>query len=221
MADIFDEVADDLRAERAQAMLRRYGGAALGLALAVVCGVAAYQGWVWYQARTANQVAEVYFAAMAEADSIPAAGDPARRDAAAKAFLSVAAHGPEGYRTLARLRAAALKADAGNQAAALGLWDQVAADGSADNLIRDLATLLWVQHQIDSGDPAALQARLGPLTRPDNAWHALAQEAAVLLDLRAGKLDDARATLKQLAADSTAPEGLRGRANGLLAGIGG
>ncbi len=42
-----------------------------------------------------------------------------------------------------------------------------------------------------------------------------------LLDLRTGKLDHARSTLKQIAADTAAPQGLRGRANGLLAEIGG
>ena len=42
-----------------------------------------------------------------------------------------------------------------------------------------------------------------------------------LLDIRTGKLDDARATLRVLAADLSAPEGLRGRAGGLLDRLGG
>ena len=75
---------------------------------------------------------------------------------------------PEGYRTLARLREAALKADAGDLPGALALWDQVAADASADPLLRDLASLLWAEHQIDSGDPALLEARLKALAAPEN-----------------------------------------------------
>ena len=133
MADIFDEVDEDLRAERAQALLRRYGGALIAAALAVICAVAAYQAWQWYQSRRAAEMANAYLAASAEADSIPAAGDPAKRDAAADAFMQVAANGPPGYHTLARLRAAGLKADAGDRKTALALWDQVAADGSADH----------------------------------------------------------------------------------------
>jgi len=66
-----------------------------------------------------------------------------------------------------------------------------------------------------------LRARLAPLALPTNAWHALAQEAAALLDLRQGQTDQAKAALKTLAQDTTAPSGVRGRANGLLARLGG
>ena len=68
-------------------------------------------------------------------------------------FDKLAAPRPEGYATLARLREAALKADARRSAGAAALWDQVAADASADPLLRDLASLLWAQHLIDTGDP--------------------------------------------------------------------
>ena len=68
-----------------------------------------------------------------------------------------------GYATLARLREAALKADAGDLPGAAALWDQVASDSSADPLLRDLANLLWAQHLIDSGDPSLLEARLKAL----------------------------------------------------------
>ena len=221
VVDIFDEVEEDLRAERAQALLRRYGGAIVAAAVAVVCAVALYQAWQWYQARQVARIADAYLAATLQADSIPAAGDPARREAAANAFMQIAATAPDGYRTLARLRAAGLRADGGDQAAALGLWERVAADNAADPLLRDLASLLFVEHQIDGGDPAALQARLGPLIQPGNAWRPMAEEASALLDLRAGRTADARVILGRLTTDPAAPEGVRGRASALLAGIAG
>jgi hypothetical protein len=222
VVDIFDEVEEDLRAERAGALLRRYGGLILGAALLVVLAAGGWQGWRWYQNRESGKIAEIYFAAMTQADALPpTGGDAAKRNAAANAFLAVAAQGNEGFRTLARLRAAALKAGAGDDKTALALWDQVASDSRADPLLRDLASLLSVQHQIDTGDPALLTARLQPLAEPDNPWHAMAEEEQALLDLRTGKPDAARATLKSLAADNTAPEGVRSRASGLLAEIGG
>jgi hypothetical protein len=76
-------------------------------------------------------------------------------------------------------------------------------------------------HQIDKGDPAAVAAQLQPLAAPDNPWHALAEEAQALLDLRQGRTDAARDTLKRLTQDITAPDGVRARANGLLARLGG
>ena len=114
-----------------------------------------------------------------------------------------------------------MKADAGDLAGAEALWNKVAGDSSADPLLRDLASLLWAQHGIDQGDPSLLEARLKALAAPDNPWHALADEQLALLDLRLGKDDQAKATLQRLAQDTTAPSGVRGRANALLTRMGG
>ncbi len=146
---------------------------------------------------------------------------PASRTAAIAALGTLATSAPEGYRTLSRMRDASLQADAGNLLGATTLWDQVAADSSADPLLRDLAILQWASHQIDSGDPALLEARLKALTAPDNPWHALAEEQLALLDMRLGKTDQAKTALRRLAQDTTAPSGVRGRASGLLNRIGG
>jgi len=217
VSDIFDEVDEELRAERAKKLLQRYAGLIIGAAILLVAAVGAWKAYQWYQARETARVAEVYLTAMREAD---AASAP-EHQAALAGFANVAAQGLEGYRTLARLRAAALKADTGDLPTALSLWNDVAADGSADRLLRDLASLEWALHQIDTGDPALVAARLAPLAAPDNTWHALAQEAQAMLALHQGKTAEARDTLKRLAQDVTAPEGVRRRANGLLAELGG
>ena len=69
--------------------------------------------------------------------------------------------------------------------------------------------------------PALLEARLGPLSAPDSPWHALAQEAQGLLDVRVGKTGPAKEIFRRLAQDASAPDGVRGRANGLLNRLGG
>jgi hypothetical protein len=140
--------------------------------------------------------------------------------AAVPEFLSVADKAGPGYRTLARLRAAGLKADAGDLPGAAALWDAVAADSGADPILRDLANLQWAMHEIDTAPPDAVQARLDPLLAPGNAWHALAAETEAMLDLRRGRPDAAKDTLKTLAQDITAPEGVRRRAEGLLGRLG-
>ena len=50
---------------------------------------------------------------------------------------------------------------------------------------------------------------------------ALALEQQALIQMRSGAPDAARDILRQLAADVTVPEGVRNRANGLLAKLGG
>jgi hypothetical protein len=221
VVDIFDEVEEELRAERAQRLLKRYGGLIVGAALVVIGAAAGWQGWRWYEARRDQAVAVQFLSAMTLAQGTAAGSSDAARNAAVAEFANLANHAPDGYRALARLREAALKANTGSLKDALALWDQVAADGSADPLLRDLANLLWVQHQIDTGDPALLEARLKPLAAPDNPWHALAQQQLALLDLRQGKADEAKATLRRLAADVTVPNGVRGTASALLNRLGG
>jgi hypothetical protein len=220
VVDIFDEVDEELRAERAQRLLKRYGGVIIACALLIVGVAAGWQAWRWYQTKQDQAAAAEYLTAMNLAEAPAGVSDAARNTAAIAVLDKLEATAPEGYRTLAQLRAAAAKAALGDLPGALKLWDQVAADTSADPLLRDLATLMWVEHQIDSGDPALLQARLAPLARPENAWHALADEQLALLDMRLGKPDAAKSILRRLAQDATAPNGVRGRANTLLSRLG-
>ena len=216
MPDIFDEVSEDLRAERAQQMMKKYGGMLVAAAVVVLVATGGWQGWRWYQARETARVATTYIDALRAADR-PAG---AERDAARPLLDQVAAEGAPGYRTLARLREAALKADGGDIAAALALYNQVATDSAADPLLRDLATLHWATRQIDGIESALLEARLAPLAAADHPLRALAGEAQALLAIRQGKPDAARDILKRLSQDVTAPDGVRGRANGLLAQLG-
>jgi hypothetical protein len=214
--DIFDELEEDLRAERTKRFLTRYGIAVVAVVLVFAGGVGAFKAWEGWEARSSAGVGDRFLDAMRIADG-PAAG----RSAAIPDFEAVAQASAAGYRTLARLRAAALQADAGNLAAASILWDQVGTDGAADPVLRDFANLQWALHHVDSApDAAAVADRLKALSGPNGAWRPLAQEAQAVLDLRQGNKDAARDMLKSLTQDTTVPDGVRGRANGLLAGLG-
>jgi len=216
LPDIFDEVEEELRAERAQQFLTRYAGAIAAAAVLVVALVAGWQGWRWYQARQDQAAAGVYITAMLQAaETGPNA--TAAHAASLAGFGQLAQRGPAGYRTLARLQAAALEAAQGHAPQALELWNEVATDSSADPLLRDLAELLWTQHQIGTGDPDALEARLKPLAQPNNPWHAMATEQLALLALRQGKTGEAKQMLTALTNDVTAPDGVRQRATAVLA----
>jgi hypothetical protein len=215
VVDIFDEVDEELRAERAQQLLKRYAGLIVALAVLIVAAAGGWQAWRWWQARQDVAAAQRYLAAMALTQS-PAA---ARPDVTAD-FDALARSAPDGYRTLARFQAAALMAQHGDLKGAAALWNDIATDGTADPLLRDLASLLWCQHQIDTADPSLLEARLKALAEPGNAWRPLAQEQLALLDLRQGKTDAAKTALGKLAQDITAPNGVRERAAALLARLG-
>lgn len=218
MPDIFDEVSEDLRAERAQRLLRQYGWLLLVAAVLVVAAVGGWKYWRYHQSQSRAAVAASFMAAATEANSPLDAQSPARAGAS-NTFATLAANGPSGYRTLARLREAALDA-ATNPPAALALWDKVSADEEADPELRHLADLLWAQHQVDTADPAAVEGRLVPLLANDSLWRPLALECQAWLKLRTGDKPGAIAILRDIVALPTSPNGVRARASFLLVRLG-
>ncbi len=221
MVDIFDEVAEDLRAERASRLARRYGGVFVAIAILVLLGVAADQVWDWYQQRQNNAAASTYLALSQQIQAQGAGISNAQRVSFAGAEQKFAANAPEGYRTLAELQAAALYATAGQPAQAEAQWTQLADDTHADPLLRDLATLLWAQHALGTLPDAAVAARLTPLTASKNPYHGLAQETQALMLIGEGKTAQAKGVLSELISDPSVPQGVSNRAQALLAKLNG
>ena len=211
VADIFDELNEDLRAERARALVRRYGALAAVAAVVLIAGVGGWRGWEWWQGRQSQALAGPYLAA----SGVLTPGAAPGRATDADAFARIAKDAPAGYRTLAQLQEAALRWNAGDTAAALALWNQVGTDGE-DVLLRDLGNLLWAQHSTDKGDPAAIAAHTAKLETANNVWRPLAQEVDALVALRLDDKATAIRLLRGLQTDPAAADGVRLRASELL-----
>ena len=120
---------------------------------------------------------------------------------------------------LARFREASARRKDGDPAAAVDIYETLAADDSIEPLYRDLAVLLSVMAQADTGDPKALSDRLAPLAA-DGPWRHTAGEYIGLLALRQGDTATARKQFEAIADDSQAPQGARARAAELLQTLG-
>ena len=216
MPDLVDEVDEELRAERAKRLAQRYGGIAAGVALLGMAAIGGWEAWRWNEGRQAASAAGRFLAAAQSS-----AEDGADLAAVAARFQEVAREAPAGYATLARLRAAALLAETGDTSGALAAWDALARDGGADALYRDLATVMWGLHALDTGDAGQVEARLAPLAREGQPWRASAREVVALAQIKRGAVAEARVALQALAADPATPQGVRGRALRLAAGLGG
>ena len=215
VADIFDEINEDLRAERLRGFAVRYGWLVAVVLVLVLGAVGGVQLWRWWQDRIAGEAAVSFSQALRDSN-----GAGVGNTMAATELQNFLATAPGGYRTLARFRLAALMADNNDLKGAAALWDEIANDTAVDADLRGLANLLWVQRQADNGDPAALSARLQPLADPNNTWHALAQELQAELAMRANDPGRATTLLTRLVTDATAPDDVRQRAGLLLALIG-
>lgn len=218
MPDIFDEVAEDLRAERTRQFLVRYAGAMAGAALVVLVAIGGWKAWQWHRHQLDVRAAEGYTALIAEIGQQAGGATKAGELADAKRLAGYAASAPSGYANLARLRAAALYEQGGDDQAAQRQWAAIAAPGSgALPTIRDLAILLGAQHEMGGENAAAARAGLQTLNRPGNPWQPLAQLDLALLDIHAGKTASAGALLAEVSANPASAPNLRNLAQGLIA----
>ena len=214
MADIFQEVDEELRQDRANKLWKQYGAYVIALAVAIVVAIGGYRFWQDYTRKQAEERSAGYEVAiqMAAANNTTAA---------IEALAKLAEDGGAGYGTLARLRQAAIAAEQGDAEGAVLMYDKVTGDDSAPGLYRDLARLLAVMHAMDSTDQATLVSKLEPLLVAGNAWRPLAAEVTAVLAIKSGDLAAARKTLGALADDARAPARLRARATETLKAIGG
>lgn len=209
---LLEEIEEDLRAERYAKLWKRYGKLVIAGFVALIVGVAGYQGWQTHDKKVRAEQSDKFAAAVKLlADKKPAE--------AQKAFSALASDGKQGYRLLAGLRKAALLSENGDKNGAQKVYDSIAADSSFDSLYRDLATLLSVLASLDTGDTSALIARLKPLMEDASPWRFSAKEASALLNLRAGQRKKAYEILDELSKDALTPQGIRTRAQELSAAI--
>lgn len=182
MSDIFREVDEEIRHERFKRLWDRFGPYLIALAVLIVVGTAAYRGWLYWRETEAQASGDVFISASRLAED--------GKFAEAEARLAELADAQGGYPVLAGMRAAALKAEAGDPAAAMAAFDAIADDGRKEPLLRDIARLRAGYLAMDLEDYAGAASRLEVLSGDDNAWRFLAREA---LALSAWKQEDAAA----------------------------
>lgn len=198
MADVFNEVEEELRAAKYQAIVEKgwpYAAGALVLVLLVVVGV-----WGYNQHNRAEQAKAsiAYDAAMQALTS----GD---QDGADGKFASLAASAPAGYRTLALMQQAGIRVQKNKPAEAVRLLDQ-AAKVAPDDILGDVAKLKAALLLIDSRPLEEIQARLTPLIDDKRPLHLEAREARAMALLQAGKPQEAQADFAVLALAQDVPK---------------
>ena len=213
MADIFHEVDEEIRREQLKRLWERYSLLIIGVAVLIVVGIGAWRGYEYWMAKKAA-------AAGAQFEAAAALADEGKHAEAEAAFAKAAAEAPDGYRVLARFRAAA-EAAAIKPAGAVKDYDALAGDGALGALWQDLAALRAGMLLVDSAPLAEVQKRLDPLAEPGRIYRHSARE---LLALSAWRNNDAAAAkryLDMIANDAETPPGTRARADVLAALVAG
>lgn len=214
MSDIFTEVDEDMRRERAVKLWKAYGNYVILGAALVVAGTGGYVAWQDYSRKQAEAAAAQYVAAVDQARSGSAAQG-------SQALANIARGGHAGYSVLARLEEAGLKASAGDAAGAATVYRQIADDTGVDADLRAAAALLAALNTVDTAAPGEIDKDLATLSTPTSPWRYLAWELQALAAVKAGKIDEARADYTRISDDPDAPAPLRARAAEMLAALAG
>lgn len=209
MADIFHEVDEEVRRDQLKKLWDRYSIYIIALAVLIVAGIGAWRGYEYWVAKKAAAAGAAFEAAA----SLSEQGKHAEAEAA---FTKVVGEAPDGYRVLARLRAAAEQSQT-KRADAVKAYDDIAADGSLDANWRDLAAIRAALLLVDTAPLADMQRRLDPLAEPGRGYRHTARE---LLALSAWRNHDIAATKRyvdMIATDAETPSGTRARIDVLSA----
>lgn len=208
MADIFQEVDEELRQERAATLWKKYGPYVIAAAVAIVLAVGGHRFWREYQETQRIEASERYQAAVEQIESDPAS--------ALDALAAIAADGDAGYAALAALRGAALAVEQGDRETAVRIYGDLARDTATPAPLDGLAAYLSVLHRVGHAEPDALLAAIAPLADGNGPWAPLALELRAVLLLESGDVAGAREVLAALSDVAETPQSLRARAAELL-----
>lgn len=208
MADIFNEVDEDIRRERAMRLWAEYGRYVIALAVLIVLGVAGWRVWQTHR-ETEAQAAGARFEQALQLDR------EGKTAEARAAMTAISQDGPAGYKVLARFRLAAETA-ATDRPGAVKAYDALADDGSLEPAVRDMARIRAATLLVDTAPYAEVQTRMEALSQPTSPWRHAARELLGLAAWRAKDLTNATSWYEMLLSDPGAPQGLHQRAETMM-----
>jgi hypothetical protein len=203
MSDIFREIDEEVRRDKATAVFKKYGNVFITIAVLAVAGVGGWQFWQQQERKKAEAVGAKFEAAIRASRDNDAS-------AAEATLTELAANAPAGYRQLSRFR---LAAEVGKRDAAAGAaaFDALANDASLDQYYRDLARVRAGLLRIDIVPYAELRKELEPLATPTGLWRHSAREFLGISALKANLFEDAGRWFDAVVADPQSPQVLRQR----------
>jgi len=210
VSDIFHEVDEEVRRDQLRKLWDRYSLYIIALAVLIVAGIGAWRGYEYWVAKKAG-------AAGAAFETAVTLSEQGKHAEAETAFTKVVTEAPNGYRVLARFRAAAELAKI-KPVDAVKAYDDLAGDSSLGATWQDLAGLRAGMLLVDSAPLADMRRRLDPLSEPTRTFRHTARELLALSAWRSHDLTATRRYIDMIATDAETPPGTRARID-VLSGL--
>ncbi|OYY91508.1 MAG: hypothetical protein B7Y45_02820 [Sphingomonas sp. 28-66-16] len=207
------EVDEELRRDQALHFWTRYGKLVIG---AVVLGLAAFGGMLYWQHRTEQRAGE-QGKTLATAFEKIGTGDQA---AAQNPLAELAGSGSGAYRASAKFVQADIMLQKNDLKGAAAKFGEVVGDASIAQPFRDLALIRQTSAEYDSLKPETVVSRLRPLAEKGAPWFGSAGEMIAVAYLRMKRTDLAGKIYGQMANDTLVPESIRQRAAQMASSLG-
>jgi hypothetical protein len=209
VSELFDEVDEDVRRDQLKQLWDRYSVFVVAGAFLIIAAVGGWRGYQYLEAKKAAEAAVAF-------DQAADLADQNKHAEAEAAFAKLAQEAPSGYRTLARLRAAAETAKRDPQAA-VKLYDEIAADRIVNVPEQDLAKVRAAGLLLETTTYDNMLQRLESATAPGSTYRHSARELLALSAWRSNNVVETRRWLDLIANDGETPASLRTRAEALQA----
>tara|TARA_B110000467_G_C18156272_1_gene387013 strand:- start:60 stop:743 length:684 start_codon:yes stop_codon:yes gene_type:complete len=209
VADLFQEIDDELRQDKASKLWRIYGKYVITAAVIVIVLVAAYRFWEQTEQEDAEKASNAYEVALAlgvngdYAGAIKLLNDPIVSEA-------------HGYAVLSKMQKANFAIKIKDFEAASITFKEIMRDTNSPKFIRQWAEFKYETVMLGPKTNALKNEEFGAFIATDNPWRFLAREAKASLELRDGNVIEARALFAGLADDENSPDRLRLRATEML-----
>lgn len=198
------EVDDAVRQDQLLTVWQRYGRWIL---VALVVGLAAFGGWLYWQHHSKTQseaVSEQMDTVLATATG---GGTPD-----AKQLDTLTRADQPGYRASALLVKADTASRKGDARGAIAAYGAIAADTALDQPYRDLALIRQTALEYEALKPQQIVDRLKPLAVEGAPWFGSAGELLAIAYMKMGKNDLAGPLFAGMAKDENVPQSIRSRA---------
>jgi hypothetical protein len=213
-ADTFvKEVDEELRKERLNQFVARYGWWILA---AIVLVLGSIGGFIWWKDQQAKKAAEQGEALLEVIDGL----ESGNRSAVAPKIAELAGSEADGYRVAALFARASMQTEAGQRPAAIATLRSIADDESLAEPYRHAALIRQTALEFDQLQPQVVIRRLGPLARPGQPWFGSAGEMVGMAHLRMRRPDLAGQMFQRVGRDEGVAPSIRTRAIQMAGSLG-
>ena len=204
MSDIFQEIDEDLRQDKAARLWKAYGKYVVSLAIFIILAIAGYRFIVHINEENREQASELY-------ELASEAGRTGDKKAAIELFSDERFNETIGYAIISKLKKATLAKSNNDPEGMAIVLKQIVTNEEIPSYLRNLARLKLIASDSDN-----YISQLDALIEGDGPWKFLALELKGGMELEVGNLKEARSIFKELTIEADTPNNMRRRASEIL-----